>query len=311
VERGFQWPAGVRRAAVWACCGVPDPARVARGVAVLEGFGLSVDVHTCVVHPVRYLAASDAERVGALNGLLSQTPPPDVIFAVRGGFGCARLLEHVCWTRLKESGVRVVGFSDVTAFHLAAFAYGIRSGVSGPLLTFPLGCELRTPEDRASLRFTLMSLADAMRPGMHCVRLPAGTGLSVLQEGVAEGPVVAANLTVLTSLLGTPWFPPLTGCILVVEDVREAAYRIDRCLTQLRLSGVLERLAGLVYGDFRECEDAEWIPEVLAEFAGHVSGPVVSGLPYGHCFPMVSVPVGRPGRMVADASGGEVRLWWL
>jgi len=164
-----------------------------------------------------------------------------------------------------------------------------------------------TPAAASALAFALTSFAAAW-DAVAEVALPSGTRLTTLRPGRAVGPLVPATLAILAALLSTPFLPSLDGAILVLEDVHEAAHRIDRYLTQLEHAHLLCRLGGLVFGSFTDGEDSEWLPSIFAEFAAKIPGPVVCGLPFGHQFPSISLPVGRLARL--EATADHVRLGW-
>jgi muramoyltetrapeptide carboxypeptidase len=125
--------------------------------------------------------------------------------------------------------------------------------------------------------------------------------------GVAEGPLLGGNLSIVTRLLGTPWLPELRGAVLLLEDVGERPYRIDRMWTHLRLAGIFERVVGLALGDFADCEDPEGdftLREVLSGLAGETGLPCVAGLPIGHG--AVNVPVALGTRVCLDGGAGTL-----
>lgn len=301
-------PPPFRRVGIWSPAGIPNPERLALGIERLERWGVEVIPPPDTDPTVRFFAGSDAARAEALYALL-RTPQLDAIFAARGGYGAVRLLELFDWKLLRAANVPVIGYSDITALNLAFLANGLSGSVSGPMPAIHIGGKLATPEDQATFAYSMRSFVDAWN-GNCSVELPAGVNLNVLRPGRVEAPVVPANLMVMLAQLGTPWMPDLTGSLLILEDVDEAAYQIDRGLTQLRQVGILSKLAGLVFADFRNVEDREWLPEILAEFAQHISGPVATGLPYGHCWPMTSVPVGRQARLECG-DDGNASLFWI
>ena len=302
------FPASFRRIGLATPARPAAPERLALGRRQLAEWGLEGIEAVVAEPPSRYFSTTDAVRTRAFNALL-HTAGLDAIWAIRGGYGSARILEQLDWEAWRRNPLPLIGYSDVSALHLAAFSQCIRTGLAGPMLAVEFGQLPASPEAAAALAFTTRSFAEAWQP-RDAVSLPPGARLNVLKPGVAAGPVVPANLALLASLLGTPWMPDLTGCILVVEDINEAAYRIDRNLNQLRQAEVLSRLAGLVYADFAQVEDGEWLPEILAEFAQVVRGPVVAGLPHGHCLPAVTIPVGRPARLDARSGNSELTLSW-
>jgi len=299
------FPGWVRTVGVFAPAGVPELAKLDAGLGRLRDWGVEVVVAGAWSCPERYLSAPDSERVAAFHELL-RNPQIDLLIAARGGYGCGRLLDKVDWSLVADRQLPIVGFSDITALHLAAWHAGLRESVFGPMLT---GLFARCDSDaaeKAKVDFSLASFRAAWESGG--VALPGDAALRVLRPGQGRGPVVPATLSVLASLLGTPFMPSLKQALLVLEDVNEPAYKIDRYLTQLRVMGILEQLSGLIFGTFRDSEDAQWMPAIFAEFAGYVSGPVVEGLPFGHCCPSVSLPVGRIGSLDAGESDARLRL---
>jgi muramoyltetrapeptide carboxypeptidase len=195
----------------------------------------------------------------------------------------------------------LLGFSDVTSLLWARWARGCGGGVHGPLIT-TLASEPSWSQDR--LRHLLF-----------------GTSLPPLQGegwigGIGEGPLLVANLTVATHLLGTPHLPDLRGAIVVFEEVGEAPYRIERMLTHWRLCGALQQLAGIGLGSFSGCIDADRVdqaPEcfftteqVLLERTADLGIPVVADLPVGHAPGNAALPIGVWARL--DGQGGRLEL---
>lgn len=225
----------------------------------------------------RYLAGSDEARLEDLQAAFAD---PDIraVVAARGGYGAMRLLPHLDLGRLAASGKILVGFSDITALHLALQREGARS-LHGPVVT-QLG-----DQPAPSLERFFGILESAAPP-------PALPGRTVV-EGEAEGRLIGGCLSLLAALVGTPYFPSLAGAILFVEEVGEWPYRLDRLWTQLRLAGVLEGLAGVAIGDLTDC-DQEDLPgaTVLEELAAQLGVPVIAGLPVGHGDVHMALPLG-------------------
>lgn len=274
---------------LWASSGRADAERVAAGAERLRGWGLEVVFPQLPGDPRRYLSAADAVRIAHLHELLGNRRV-EAILAVRGGFGVTRLLDDIDWAAVRQRDLPAIGYSDFTGFLLAAWKRGCRHLVHGPMLCPDLSRKPLTPEEAAGARAALQSLAACLRGDERL--LPSSAVPLVLRAGQARGPLVPANLSLLTALLGTAHWPELDGCILVIEDVNEAAHRVDRMLTQLRSAGILRRLAGLAFGQFTAGEDNGYLPEVLADFAEAVPGPVVADLPFGHVAHTISLPVG-------------------
>lgn len=240
----------------------------------------------------RYLAGSDARRLDELNGALADDSVK-AVFAARGGYGSLRLLP-----KLRRAGPPklLVGFSDITALHLAFQAAG-RVSIHGPVVT-----QLATQP--AEVVHRLVHLIESPETPVSPLRG------SPLVDGGAEGPLLGGNLSLLTRLLGTPYLPDLEGAILLLEDLGERPYRLDRMWTHLALAGVFDRVAGIALGEFTDCEEpgAEYSSaEVVAALAADVGLPCVGGLPIGHGALNVPLPLGC--RVHLD--GGSGRLDFL
>ncbi|BBM70195.1 S66 peptidase family protein [Rhodothermus marinus] len=292
------------RVAVVAPASPPDPEKLEAGIRRLEAAGLIVERGRTLSAHRGYLAGDDRLRADELNHYLQRT---DIraIFCARGGYGCLRLLSLLDYEAAAHAPKLLVGYSDVTALHLALLRHARLPGLSGPMVAidWPL------LDDETEQRF--WELAGGATPDPLP---PVGSASPrVLRPGVAEGPLVGGTLSVLVRLVGTPYLPDLTGAILFLEDIGEAPYRIDGMLAQLRLAGVLDRLAGLVLGHFTDCAPAASSPslsldEVLADYFGAAPYPVVTDFPYGHVAAKNTLPVGVRARLVADASGIRLSL---
>ena len=239
----------------------------------------------------RYAGTLEA-RVAGLVGMLSpeQGRSPALVMALRGGAGAAQLLEHLpwaTWQRRYEAGdfPVLMGFSDFTALNLALLSRGIVSW-QGPTLR-----DLINPDP-----LTLEALAMALGKTPWQVTL--------------EGRLWGGNLTVLTSLMGTPYFPDakaLAGGILFIEDVGEPAYRIDRMLTQLALSGILATQQAVILGDFQGADRAQTWPEdltlesVINDWALRTGVRFLRGLPFGHIHAKTALLVGEWVRLTYHA----------
>ena len=236
----------------------------------------------------RYLAGADERRLADLLGAY-RASDVRAIFSARGGYGVMRILPSI---RIDELPHKIlVGFSDITALHLANQAAG-RITIHGPVLT-QLG---RQAPEVAQRLWDLLERPEPAAPlaGSECY-----------VEGVAEGPLIGGNLSVLTRLLGTPYFPDVDGAILLLEDVGERPYRLDRMWTHLRLAGVLERARGIVLGSFTECVETSngtyTSDEILHELARESGLPCAAGFPIGHGAINQPVPLGVRVRLDAAA----------
>lgn len=243
--------------------------RFQRGLAVLHKLGFKVLAPKGLRARRGFLAGSDAHRLEGLIRAL-RDPRSKAVIAARGGYGAMRLLPDLAKIWPQAAGKALIGFSDLTAIHLARLAAGGPVGYHAPMIT-----SLADTDEAA--------LAD-FKTGL----LKAGAaeivfrGNRVLYPGTAQGPVLGGNLTIFCHLLATPYLPDLAGAILALEDVGESPYRLDRLLTAIRLSGQAGRLAGLAFGAFANCGPEAGVDAVLEDFARRLRKPVLSGLAFGH-----------------------------
>ena len=266
-----------------------DPEPLEQGLSLLRSWGLKAEAESIPQRRWGYLAGSDQERLADLH----RHPTPPLLACARGGWGAARLLEQpILW----QQGW-LLGFSDVTALLLARHSAGFDGGIHGPLLS-TLAAEPAWSQQR--LRTLLFG---GLVPDLQ------GRGWV---DGIAEGPLITANLTVASHLLGSAHMPDLDGAILVLEDVGEQPYRLDRMLTHWRLAGVLQRLAGLGFGRFSDCDDDNLqegfsTTEVLQERSCDLGIPVIADLPVGHgAEGNAALPIGRKARL--DGQSGSLSL---
>ena len=229
-----------------------------------------------------YLAGTDADRLADVNAAFAAADI-DAIWCVRGGYGSMRLLAEIDYASLRRNRKPFIGFSDLTALHSAIHR---KCG----LVTFhgPTARAKLTPFSRASLVAALVDQRDS------CGEVP---GARVLRPGCARGRVVGGNLALISSLLGTPFAPNFEGAILVIEDIGEAVYRIDRMLRHLILAGALQQCAAMVAGDFRpprgeQAKDNRTLDEVLDEAASRAGIPCMAGAPFGHISDQWTIPLG-------------------
>ena len=290
------FPPQIRCVGVFALSYLPDEARLSAGVRFLqEKCGLRVKVRVPPKPGPRNMAGFDDERAACFNDL-ARDSEIDGLIAARGGYGVTRTLERLDFAALRESGKFVCGYSDVTGLLLAAWKQGCARLYHGPMVTSSADC----PQEWEWFGKLLCEEGHLL----PVVDQP----VNVIKSGCRDGILVPMNFSLLQALLGTPWMPSLENAILCLEDIGEAAHDIDRKLNQLRQCGILERLGGLVFGQFTECENDAWLPEIEREAARHVRGPVAAGVPFGHIHPSVPLPLGARVRMICDA--GKWTLIW-
>ncbi len=242
-----------------------------------------------------YFAGDDRSRLAALHAAFAN-PNIDAIICARGGYGLTRLLPQLDPSRLAAAPKLLIGFSDITALLAWTLVQVGMTSIHGPVLT-----QLATLD--IADRERLADVVSGEDPGP----LVACEG-AVLHGGCVEGPLVAGNLEVLRSLIGTRAMPVLAGCILALEEVGERPYRIDRALTQLITSGSLRGVRGIIVGQLVDCDepatgnpDSPGPEEVVLERLAVLGVPVVTGFAFGHeARHNAALPVGTRVRLDAD-----------
>jgi muramoyltetrapeptide carboxypeptidase len=274
------------RIAVVAPSGVFEPQRLARGMALIEAWGYEVVHGPHLFERHRYTAGSIDQRTSDLGWALS-APHIDAVWFARGGYGTAQTLADLPWDRM--DGRPVIGFSDATALFSAMHARGLRGGVHGPVLHSL--ADLADLESQQALRQVLQGGA------VHL----AGRGSDF--EPVS-GPVVGGNLCVLASGAGTPWALRSAGCIVLLEEIAEPPYKVDRLIQQLVSSGALSGAVGIGLGEFKNCAapaEAGWsLGDVLEDALAPLGIPIVTGLPVGHGTSNQAWRVGQDGTLGPD-----------
>ena len=273
------FPDYIKQAAVISPAGYPDEAELSAGAALLERNGIKVNImpHAigCRSKEFPYLAASDQERADDFMRAYCDRGN-DIIIASRGGYGCGRMLDLIDWDMLKQYPDKIVaGYSDLTSLFLA-----MTSRKCGTPLASVMTAKL--PECG---KFEFQHLADAL------CRRKRSFKLEVIKNGSASGNILAGNLTVFASCIGTEYFPDVKGKVLFLEEVGEDPYRIDRLLNQLHLSGVLAKCSAVVFGHLSGCRREDVLP-ILQHYSKYVNGPVLNGFAYGHELPFAALKYG-------------------
>ncbi|WP_123604861.1 LD-carboxypeptidase [Micromonospora sp. Llam0] len=273
---------------------------VERGMAVLAGWGLRPRLGRHALGRHGFLAGTDRQRAADLAEAFAD-PAVRGIVCARGGYGTQRVVDLLDMAAVRRDPKVVCGYSDITALHLALWRGARLATVHGPVAAWD---DERTPAVSAgSLRRTLMEPVPTV-----VTRSPDEAGAAVLVPGRADGTLLGGNLTVLAASVGTADLPDLTGAILLIEEIGEPPYRVDRLLTQLRRAGALEHLAGVAVGQFTGCADRHGVDvaEVLAERLGDLGVPVLGGLPLGHGQTPRTVGLGVPATV--DAAAGTLTV---
>jgi muramoyltetrapeptide carboxypeptidase len=283
------------RIAIVCASGPVDASALDTGLDALRFAGLEPDMYPSATEPGNfreYLAGDDKTRAADLVAALTDPGISGIVFA-KGGYGAQRTLECVDWERVSEAGLPpkvLVGYSDVTAILEAvavklgwASLFGPMPGVPGKDAHYSFGSLLRT----------------LTRPaGATGIRYPDAITVA---GGVARGVTMGGTLTLLAASVGTDTSWPARGGILLLEDVDEEPFRLDRMLTQLRRSGYLDGVAGIITGTFTDCGPREIVHEILTERLGDLHVPMLSWANVGHGGKFQTFPVGIAADLDADA----------
>jgi muramoyltetrapeptide carboxypeptidase len=254
-----------------------------RGIAVLQTLGFQARIPREIFKCKRYLAGDDMERANIVNRLFFD---PDIkgIVCARGGYGALRILNHLDWDLIRKNPKPFMGYSDTTAILTA-----ILSETGMPVLHGPHVVSLATADAK-----TLDSFVDSFSGLAKTIEIPDG---KAIREGVGMGILTGGNLATLCHLLGTRFQPDFAGAVLFFEDIGEPAYKIDRMLTQMKLAGVFNNIRGVVTGSFENCDNGEYIEEILGECFDEYQVPVLSGLDAGHGKTNLCLSFGRRIKM--------------
>ena len=278
---------------VCALSGRVDPGALQRASGHLKALGHRVVVAPQTANAWRYFAGTDDERVAGLHELLDDESV-DLVIAARGGYGLSRIVAQIDWARVGASRKMFVGFSDFTAFNMAAYACGNLVTFHGPMLSVDFGPTEPDPFMREHFWKMLTSASHAIED----VAVEHAYGARKI-EGVLWG----GNLSLIAHLAGTPYFPAIDGGILYVEEIAEEPYAIERLFLQLHLAGVLARQKAILLGDFTDCRPLNTarypysMDEVIKTLRDLVPYPVLTDLPFGHIARKVTLPFGAPASL--------------
>ncbi len=291
---------------------VPDPDRLALVEPTLKYFGLRAKMGRYVAQGSGHVSRAVNERLDDLHAMF-RDPEVKAVFCIRGGYGSMQLLDRIDYDLIRRNPKVFLGYSDITAMHLAINRHAGLVTFHGPIVLSSFTDYTQQSFRRALFdtkpagKLTNPAESNALRPE-HPLR--------TIRGGTATGRLVGGNLSLVAALMGTPYEIETRGRILFLEDVGEEPYRIDRMLTQLRLAGKLDGAAGIVFGECSECGPNDYKPsfawdstlgEVLDNILGPARVPVFTGLTIGHTSDQLTLPLGVTATLDADAKTLELK----
>ena len=278
-----------------------DQAALETGIRRLEAQGFRVHNYYDPAEKFQRFAGSDAGRLAQLNAAAAD-PQAQIVIALRGQYGISRILPQIDFRAMADSGKLFVGYSDFTAFHMGLMKETGRISFAGPMM-----CDDFIREE--PVEYTMSQFWGCLRGPQHTVRgVAAGNPLVDVR-----GKLWGGNLSMLVHLLGTPYFAPIEGGIVFVEDINEHPYRIERMVLQLLYAGALDGQQALVLGDISNyrltpADNGYDFDAMLAYLRERLPIPVLTGLPFGHIKERATLPYGGMGHLVSDADGFDLRI---
>ncbi|HAK7693195.1 TPA: muramoyltetrapeptide carboxypeptidase [Salmonella enterica] len=276
-----------------------------RGVQRLTDAGHQVENDEVIRRRFQRFAGTDAERLADVNSLASLTSPDTIVMPVRGGYGASRLLDRIDWqalaSRQQRDPLLICGHSDFTAIQAGLLTQANIITFSGPMLAANFGAETLNT-------FTEQHFWLALRKAQFTVEWQ-GDGPQCDVQGTLWG----GNLAMLISLIGTPWMPTIDKGILVLEDVNEHPFRVERMLLQLEYAGILNRQSAIVLGSFSGAAPNEYdagysLESVYAFLRSRLSVPLITGLDFGHEQRTVTLPIGANATLKNTRQGTQLTL---
>ena len=272
---------------------------IERAVQETERMGFRVKLGESAGQKYGYLSGNDEVRARDINAMFADREV-DAIICLRGGYGATRILDRLDYDLIRQNPKIFIGFSDITALHIAFLEKCSLATFHGPMAAANWASK---PLDSFGLESMYRAIMHAEPAGE--LANPPEYARQTINRGCAEGLLVGGNLTLIAASLGTPWEINTKDRILFIEEVDERTYAVDRMLTHLRLAGKFEDCAGVVFGDFADCpveypEFGLTLEEIIRDIVVPCGKPIVTGLRCGHCTPTLTLPLGVRCRLDAD-----------
>lgn len=264
-----------------------DKDKFQKGLGFIKDLGFRVFFSETVFEQKKYLAGTDAIRARALNAMFADSNIKAIICA-RGGYGSLRLLSLIDFDQIAQNPKLLIGCSDITVLLNSLLTRCKLASLHGPMIE-----SLANASEPTRQAFSDILLTD------QNVSIPSA-GPATIHSGRASGKLAGGNLTTLCHLVGTPFAPDFSGHILLLEDIGESPYRIDRMVTQMKMAGCFEKINGIVLGTFKDCGNVADIYQIFYDNFAKNSIPVLAGFSIGHDEPNLSVPFGIRATLDTD-----------
>ncbi len=279
--------------------------KIEKSINTIIQMGFKVKTGSSLYKRYGYLSGTDEIRAQDINEMF-EDEEVDGIICIRGGYGTPRILDLLDYTNIKNNPKVFIGYSDITALHIALNQIANLITFHGPMAASDM-IDGFDDFSKNSLFKTIMDMESIIQ-----IRNPKEEEIIIINKGIAEGPIIGGNLSLITSTIGTPYEIDTKGKILFIEEIGEEPYRIDRMLNQLRLAGKLEDASGIILGDFNDCVDkghydeSLTLEEVIEDQILPIKKPTIYNIKSGHCKPMLTLPLGVRARL--DGDNGEVNI---
>lgn len=265
-----------------------DKDKFQKGLSFIKDLGFRVFFPETIFEQKKYLAGTDAIRARALNAMFADSDIKGIICA-RGGYGSLRLLSLIDFNQIVQNPKLLIGCSDITVLLNSLFSRCGLVSLHGPMIESLANATEPTKQALSEILLTDQNLS-----------IPSADPVTI-HAGRASGTLTGGNLTTLCHLVGTPFAPDYSGHLLLLEDIGESPYRIDRMLTQMKMAGCFEQINGIVLGAFTGCGDPADVYQIFYDNFAKDSIPVLAGFSIGHDEPNLSVPFGIRATLDTDS----------
>lgn len=282
-----------------------DLTKINSGVQYLEKLGYRVEVGKNVGSNDGYLAGSDTQRLNDLHEMF-RNKQVKAIFSIRGGYGSGRLLDKIDYKLIRNNPKIFVGYSDINALQSAFFTKTGLITFAGPMVAVDFHDEVSEFTEEIFWR----TITSNKKIGK--LKNPRNEKFYMLNKGRVAGRILGGNLSIFNSLFGTAYLPKLKGAVLLLEDIHEAPYRIDRMLNQIRLAKIFKEIGGVILGHFVDCVEADptkksfTLNEIIIEYFQNIKLPVLYNIKHGHIKENITIPFGI--RCVLNATRGYIEI---